>query len=58
MMNLQVKTNGYVVQVDVLGAGVMYTVNGEELTPLEISKLALYYSLNMELESCKESEEL
>lgn len=57
-MNLQAKTNGYVVQVDVLDAGVMHTVNGEELTPLEISKLALYYTLNMELELCKESEEL
>ena len=57
-MNLQAKSNGCIVQIDILDSGVMHTVNGEELTPLEISKLALYYSLNMELETCKESEEL
>lgn len=58
MMNLQAKSAGCIVQLDVLESGIMHIIEGEELTPLEVSKLALYYSLNLEDESCKESKEL
>lgn len=57
-MNLQAKSAGCIVQLDVLESGIMHIIDGEELTPLEVSKLALYYSLNLEDESCKELKEL
>lgn len=58
MMNLQAKSAGCIVQLDVLELGIMHIIEGEELTPLEVSKLALYYSLNLEDESWKELKEL
>lgn len=52
------KNTANIVFVDILNGGEMFTIDGEELTPLEVSKLALYYSLNLEDESCKELKEL
>ena len=48
MMNLQAKNKGCVVQLDILEDPQMYFIDGEELTPLEVSKLALFYSLNLD----------
>lgn len=48
MMNLQAKNKGCVVQLDILEDAQMYFIDGEELTPLEVSKLALFYSLNLD----------
>lgn len=46
MMILICKESKGTMQVDVHDEGVMYMIDGEELTPLEVTKLALYYSLN------------
>jgi hypothetical protein len=50
MINIIAKNKGCIVELEVLDIGQMHTINGEELTPLEVSKLALYYSLNLEKE--------
>lgn len=49
MMNLNCKEQHGILSVDELQEGEMYTINGEELTPLEVSKLALYFALNWEM---------
>lgn len=45
-----------IVNVDMLEGGEMFIIEDEELTPLEITKLALYYSLNLEDNLCNYSE--
>ena len=41
-----------IINVDMLEEGAMYKIGDEELTSIEITKLALYYSLNLESETC------
>jgi hypothetical protein len=36
------------ITVKELEGGCMYFIDGEELTPLEVTKLALYFALNCE----------
>ena len=45
-----------IVNVDMLEEGYMFTIEDEELTPIEITKLALYYSLNLEENLCNSLE--
>ena len=42
------------VNVDILQDGIMHKIEDEELTPIELTKLALYYSLNLENTPCIE----
>jgi hypothetical protein len=48
--------NKSIVNVDYLEEGQMFIVDDEELTPLEVTKLALYYSLNLEENLCNSLE--
>jgi len=50
MINIIAKSKGCIVELEVLDYGQMHTIDGEELTPIEVSKLALYYSLNLDKE--------
>lgn len=50
MMHILAVTNKGIVQLDILEYGQMYIIEGQELTPIEVSKLALYYSLNLDKE--------
>lgn len=45
-MNLTCKEDKGIMKVDVMKEGQMFTINGEELTPLEVTQLAYYYALN------------
>jgi len=42
------KEEGETITVDIMQDGMMHFIDGEELTPLEVSKLALYFALNYE----------
>lgn len=50
MMHILAVTNKGIIQLDILEYGQMHIIDGQELTPIEVSKLALYYSLNLDKE--------
>lgn len=41
-----------IVNVDYLDNGQMFIIGDEEFTPIEITKLALFYSLNLDEQQC------
>jgi len=48
MINLVCKEIDGKLNVDIMQEGRMYVIDGEELTPIEVSKLALYFLLATE----------